>query len=159
MKQETISKSLKSLALSIGIVGLVFFLIGVPYMIDLIIDMYPEVDFIRIPALSGFGMIAVVCYYALFQFYTITVQIGYQNSFCKENVLALRNIAIACLVIVGFILIGDLYLLIMGWLHPSIIICSLFVAFLSIAISIVCFSLSSLLNNAVMIKRENDLTI
>lgn len=159
MKQETISKSLKILAILIAIVGLVFFMIGVPYMIDFIIDMYPEVSFIRVPALVGFGVIGIVCYYALYQFYTITVQIGYKNSFCKENVLALKNMGISIGIIAGIILMGDFYLLVIGWLHPSIIICSVFVAFLSCAFSIVCFSLSSLLSNAVMIKRENDLTI
>lgn len=159
MKQETISKTLKTLSFIIGAAGLLFFFIVIPYMIDSIIDYFPETEFLRYPAIMGFELIGIISYYALYQFYTICHQIGYLNSFCKENVLALRNIGISATGVGALILIGDIYLLIVGYLHPSVIIISLVFIFISIVFSIVCFSLSSLLSNAVIIKRENDLTI
>lgn len=159
MKQKTISKTLKSLAIMIGVIGLLFFFVGIPYMVDYIIKWLPETEFLRYPALTGFGLIGIVCYYALFQFYTICQQIGYLNSFCKENVLALRNIGISAFGAGLLILLVSLYLLVVGYLHPTVMIISLFFIFVSVAFSIVCFSLSTLLSHAVSIKRENDLTI
>lgn len=159
MKQGMISRLLRILCFLMGIIGVGFFFVFMPKLIDDFVCSYQEIAFLRYPAYFFLGGVVVTCYYILYQFYTITIQIGYMNSFCKENVLALKRMANASLGLIIIFILGDVYLLFVNWLHPFLLLCSFFFCFVIAVFMVICYCLSSLLSNVVMIKKENDLTV
>ena len=144
MNQKSISKILTGLGISVGVLAGLLFYIYIPMAINDLVKYAPEVEFLKWPSIIGVGVVSGVCYYALYQFLCICKQIGLLNSFCNENVLALRHIALAAMAVGILIVLGDIYLFVVGWLHPGLFLVSLFFIFVALAFAIVCFCLSSL---------------
>ena len=137
MKQETISKVLKGFSVVAGLFGGLFFFWFMPLVVDEIILYTPEAEFLRWPSLIGMSAVALVCYYALYQFLKVCKQIGEKNSFCHENVLSMKNIGMSAVLVGLLIVMGNLYLLCVGWLHPSMIITSIFFIFIASAFAFI----------------------
>ena len=71
----------------------------------------------------------------------------------------MKNIGNAATIVTIIILLGDIWLLIAGWLHPFMIVVSLISIFIASSFAVISYALSYLIDNAVKIKEENDLTI
>lgn len=159
MKHEKIAKVLRAFSVAAGIIGGLLFFWFTPLYIDEIITMSPEVAFLGWPAKIGMWVIALVCYWALYHFFKVCAHIETGNSFCEDNVLNMKNIGNAAMLVAVLIFTGNLYLLFAGWLHPGIIIISFFFIFIAASFAVISYALSYLIDNAVKIKEENDLTI
>ena len=159
MDQVKISKILKFFTILTAIVGGIFFFLFMPYMIHMAANEMKEVSYLEMPGKIGIWIIAILCYIALYYFWKICDEIGKENSFCNENVISMKHIGeIGCLVCV-LILLGDIYMAVIGYLHPGLILVSFFFIFVGSGLSVICFALSLLIKNAAKIKHENDLTI
>ena len=90
---------------------------------------------------------------------SVIKNIEHNNSFCNDNVEHMKVIG-HCAFIVGILIIlGDLFVFVLGLLHPGLLLFSLIIIFIAGAFCVVSYSLSSLIKQAVYIKEENDLTI
>ena len=159
MVNKKIARILRGFAVTSGIIGGLFFFWYMPLCIDEIITGAPEVAFLGWPAKIGMFIIAFICYFALYHFLKICTHIENENSFCFENVVNMKIIGSSALVVALLTVLGDVYLLITGWLHPGIIIASFFFIFIVLSFTVISYALSYLIDNAVKIKEENDLTI
>ena len=159
MVNKKIARILRGFAYGSGVIGGLFFFWYMPLCIDEIVINASEVAFLEWPAKIGMFVIAFVCYFALYHFLKICTHIGNENSFCIENVVNMKNIGSAAFAVAMLILLGDVYLLIVGWLHPGIIIASFFFIFIALSFTVISYALSYLIDHAVKIKEENDLTI
>lgn len=157
MKHIRISKWLKGVTFILAIMGLLFFG-GVTYFINITGVSYP---FIRIFFL---WYTAACCYLILFNFWSVSTEIGRDNSFSKENGAAFRHMAVCgAAVTLGFVvkLIWKLTVLV-PMESASLLFTVGAIAFeiiVGIIFSIVCEALSQLIYNAYEVKHENDLTI
>ena len=159
MNQVTIAKILRIFSVLAGIIGGIFFIWFLPMCIDGVISLESGVAFLRWPGKIMMWLIAGVCYYALYHFFKVCNHIEHGNSFCEDNVVNMKNIGSAALVVCGIIVISNIYLFVTGWLHPSMIVFSLFSIFIASSFTVISYALSFLIDNAVKIKEENDLTI
>lgn len=159
MEQKTIAKYLKIFSIMIAIIGAIFFFWYLPVIICQTAEMFEEAAFLKIPAILCTLFIACLCYIALGNFWKICTQIGNNNSFCIENAQSMKNIGcLACIVFI-MILLGTLFLLLIGFLNAAWFFVCFFIASVACGMTIICLALSKLIENAAMIKEENDLTI
>ena len=85
MSQKEVSRWLKGITIAIGLMGVLFFFVVMPYMAQDRADTYPEVSYLMWPGMIyGWG-IGVICYAILYQFWKVCVEIGRDNSFSAEN--------------------------------------------------------------------------
>lgn len=159
MEQKTIAKLLKIFSVITAIIGGIFFFWYLPVIICQAAEMIDEAAFLKIPAILCVIFIACLCYSALWNFWKICTQIGNNNSFCKENAQSMKNIGGLAFAVLIIILLGTLFLLIIGFLNAAWFFVCLFMSFVACGIAVICFALSKLIENAAMIKEENDLTI
>lgn len=159
MKQKTIAKVLTIFSVLSGIIGGLFFFWFLPLCIDEVIFLEPDIAFLRWPGKIMMWAVAGVCYYALYHFFRVCENIKQGNSFCYNNVVNMKNIGDAAFIVAGMIVAGDIYLLIVGWLHPGMIVVSLISVFIAASFMVISYALSYLVDNAVKIKEENELTI
>ena len=159
MNQVTIAKVLRAFSVLAGIIGGLFFFWFMPLIIDEVILLDESVNFLGWPGKITMWIIAGICYYALYHFFKVCEHIERGNSFCYDNVVNMKNIGSAAFVVCLIILLADLYLFVVGWLHPGIIVASLFFIFIASSFAVISYALSFLIDNAVKIKEENDLTI
>ena len=159
MNQVTIAKVLRVFSVLAGIIGGLFFFWFMPLIIDEIILIESSLELLRWPGKITMWIIAGVCYYALYHFFKVCEHIEHGNSFCCDNVNNMKNIGNAAFVVTVILLLGDIYLLVEGWLHPGMIVASLFFVFIAASFVVISYALAFLVNNAVKIKEENDLTI
>ena len=159
MNQMKISKILKLFSMMNAIIGGLFFFWYMPHIISDAAIEFSEVSFLEMPGKIGIWTIALLCYIALYYFWKICNEIGKENSFCEKNVLSMKYIGIIACLICILIFGGDVYMAVVGYLHPGLVILSFLFIFVGSGIAVICFSLSALIKNAVMIKNENDLTI
>lgn len=159
MEQKTIAKYLKIFSIITAFIGGIFFFWYIPVIISEMADMFKEAVFLKIPAIICILFIACLCYMALGNFWKICTQIGNNNSFCKENAQSMKNIGKLAFVVLIMILAGTIFLLMIGFLNAAWFFICLFTAFVACGIAVICFALSKLIENAAIIKEENDLTI
>jgi len=158
MKQTKIAQILKVFSVLTAIVGGVFFFWYIPALIEEM-AMMNDLEWLRWPGTFGVWIIALLCYIALYCFWKICVQIGKENSFCRENAFAMKTIGILAIVASVTVLFGDIVLSTLSLLNGAMIVFSFFVIFVGCGIAVICFALSQLIKNATEIKEENDLTV
>lgn len=159
MKQGRIAKILRVFSVLSGISGGIFFFWFMPMCINEVVKIEESLTFLKWPGTIMMWVIAGVCYYALYNFFKVCDHIEQGNSFCEDNVLNMKNIGNAATIVTIIILLGDICLLIAGWLHPFMIVVSLISIFIASSFTVISYALSYLIDNAVKIKEENDLTI
>ena len=158
MNQQKISYLLKGMSLITAVIGGVLFFWYFPLLIDQIGMMYDLSHLTMIGKCFVYG-IACLCYMALFLFWKICTDIGERNSFCYENAHRMKIIGILAILVSLIILSGNVYLGILNYLSGPMLIVSSFSIFVGVGVSVLCYALSFLIQNATMIKEENDLTI
>ena len=88
MSQKEVSKWLKVITILVGVAGIIFFFVVMPYMAYDVAAAYPEAAYLKWPGMIyGWG-IGVICYAILYQFWKVCVEIGRDNSFSAENAKA-----------------------------------------------------------------------
>ncbi len=118
---------------------------------------YPELSGWFWPGMMYAWAVGALCFAALWEYLRISVRIGKNRSFCAENVRDLRLIAVLLLAAAGLFLAGAILILAMGF-GPSWL-WLLLAAAASGAMAILAYALSRLLNRAVQLQEENDLTV
>lgn len=159
MKQSEISKWLKGITIAVAIMGVIFFVILVPKLADMILQKYQELAFLYIPGLIYSGLIALLCYILLFQFWKVSCEIGKDNSFSLENARAFKimsriSIALACVWFIALVVMS-----VFGWIRTGALLVFIFAVLCNVILSIITAALSHLIWKAYEMKQENELTI
>lgn len=159
MKQMEISKWLRGITITLGIMGIVFFFLIVPILADDMRRFNPEVAFLYWPGLIYSFVIAIGCYAVLFFFWKVSVEIGRDNSFSKENAESFINISRITFSLAIIWFAGMIFLTVNRWMQRALFVYMVFAVFISIIISILAAALSRLIIKAYEMKKENELTI
>ncbi|MBE6549752.1 MAG: DUF2975 domain-containing protein [Ruminococcaceae bacterium] len=156
MTQAALAKRLKSIIFGVGIFGLIFYQVVIPYLcIELFENTFDKL-LLSILFLCSSG---IPCYVVLFIAYRIADNIGKDLSFTNENAKLLKWISTLAMIDSTYLLIGNIVLIIIDAMNVmSFIILFMFV-FLGVAISIVAAALSHLVAKAALLQSQNDLTI
>ena len=159
MDQKKIANGLKVFCVLVAVVGAVFFFLYIPFRIGELAELFPEAAFLKVPGIIGVWGIAILCYIALWNFWTICTRIGEDNSFCVENAVAMKRMAMMAFTIVGLVTAAMIFIAILGFLGMAYFMVWFFVACVAAGVGVVCYALSLLIRKAAEIKEENDLTI
>ncbi|MBE6929181.1 MAG: DUF2975 domain-containing protein [Ruminococcaceae bacterium] len=159
MEHMNMGRWLKGVAIATGIIGALGFFVVLPVYSQIICRRVPEFAPAALPWLIFFWVMAVPCYLALYQFWRICCEIGRDNSFCVENVRALRRIAALALVDCGICLAGNVLFTVLGYSTAFVFLLFLLIVFIGAVIAVMCEALARLVDNASRMKAENDLTI
>lgn len=162
MEQKRIADGLKFFTVIVAAVGAVFFLWYVPGCMNRYMEYIgtvPRVAVFRWLVPVAIGVIGLLCYLALWEFWRICTRIGNDNSFCRENARSMRNIAILAFLAAGLMLIAGITLVCFGLLIRLAAVKILFLIFVACGLSVLCLALARLVENAAELKEENELTI
>ena len=159
MEQLKLSKWLKSIAIGIGIIGLIIYLIIAPlWGNDLVQGDSARTNWYW-PWLTFIWITGIPCFMGLFEFWKICAEIGKDNSFSKENVNSFKRISQLFITDSIVVFIGNVVLFFLNMNYPSIAIIMLFIMFAGITIGVLSAVISHLVLKAYKIKEENELTI
>lgn len=120
---------------------------------------YPEFSYLAWPCLALFwiGMVPVIL--ALWHGWRIFGEIGRDNSFCLENARRLRAISHLALADTVLCVVAIFALLVLGALHPGILLLFLLIAVVGAGLTVAAAALSHLTMKAAALQEESDLTI
>ena len=156
MTQAALAKRLKIIIFGVGIFGLVFYQVVIPYLCFELFGNTFDKMLLSIVFLCGSG---IPCYAVLFIAYRIADNIGKDLSFTNENAKLLKWISTLAMIDSTYLLIGNIVLIIIDAMSVmSFIILFMFV-FLAVVISIVAAALSHLVTKAALLQSQSDLTI
>lgn len=159
MSQKEVSRWLKGITIAIGLMGVLFFFVVMPYMAQDMADTYPEVSYLMWPGMIyGWG-IGVICYAILYQFWKVCVEIGRDNSFSAENARAFVMISRLSIVAALVWFVGIVVLALVGCLGAAFGFLMILIAFIFIVVAILAAALSHLIYKSYELKQEQDLTI
>lgn len=150
---------LKSVVIIISIIILILSIFWLPWMANYTAKLYPEYAHLKYPVLIGVYLTGVPFYIALFKAYMLLNHIEDGNAFSEKSVVILKDIkkcAFSEVIMYGVLL---LFLLIQKALHPGIAIILCAIMFTAFTISVFAAVIQELLNTAIEIKTENDLTV
>ena len=120
---------------------------------------YPEFAFALWPWLSFVLISCVPVFWALAEAWGIFTRIGNDRSFCRENAVSMRRIAILAAAESAYLLLGDIAMAVFVINHPGIFLFILILAVIAVMVCGVCWALSLLIKKASNLQEENDLTI
>ena len=161
MKQKEMAKYLKLVAVTAGVLFLIFIGWFLPVTIreEFIRNHSGNTTFYIV--IGYIWLTAIPCYIALGNFYKICSRIGSDESFCTENAVGLKRMSICmlvdCFAYIGFILLffitgmNQIYTLTGMVLFIVIMIC--------ITLTVICAALSHLVEKASHLQEEHDLTV
>ena len=150
---------LKIAVIFIGIPVLALGLFGLPWLANNPVN--PDYAPILYPILIGMYVSVIPFFVALYQTFKLLSYIDKNQAFSELSVRSLKNIKLCALTICG------LYVVIMPFVYlvaelddaPGLIIVGMVPAFASLVIAIFAAVLQRLLQEAINIKSENDLTV
>ncbi|MBB5354779.1 hypothetical protein HNR43_000738 [Anoxybacillus mongoliensis] len=159
MKRETLFLKIAIFIIGAPIVALCVFVL--PKFPNFYAEWLPELAYLRYPIVIFFYVTAIPFFFALYQAFHILTYIDKNEAFSDLSVKALKHIkhcatSISLLYIAGmpfFYLTADLDD------APGIIIIGLMVVFGALVVAVFAAVLQKLLQKAIEIKSENDLTI
>ncbi|WP_028776702.1 DUF2975 domain-containing protein [Shimazuella kribbensis] len=149
----------------------IIFLVGIPVLALCIFlvpkfgnfagELYPDIAYMKSLVLIDMYAAAIPFYFALYQAFKLLSYIDKNQAFSELSVKALKNIKYCAITISTLYLLGmPLYYLMAERVDPpSIIPIGLVIIFASMAIAVFAAVLQRLLQEAINIKSENDLTI
>lgn len=157
MKKETLF--LKVVVILIGIVVIGLCAVGLPMIANEAAKIYPK--YVFLPIFTGLYASALPFIFALFQAMKILSFIDRNEAFSDLSVKSLKSIKHSA------VIISIIYAAIMPFLYiigdkddaPGIILIGLIIIFASFVVAVFAAVLQKLLENAIEIKSENDLTI
>ena len=142
----------------ISVLALCIFL--VPEMADFTANLYPNIAPIKYLVFIVMYGAAVPFYVALYQAFNLLQYIDENTAFSELSVKALKNIKRCAITISGlYVLSLPLFYCIAKKMDPPIGLVGLIIVFASLVISVFAAILQRLLQEAIHIKSENDLTV
>ncbi|MEK3933806.1 DUF2975 domain-containing protein [Sporosarcina sp. FSL W7-1349] len=160
MKQgSTLFLKLAVILMGIPVLALCIFL--VPEIANFAAELYPDHGFLKYLVLIDLYAAVIPFYVALYQAFKLLVLIDKNSAFSDLSVAALKNIkycgvAISLLYVAGLPLF---YLIAEKDDAPGIIVIGMVIVFASMVIAVFAAVLQKLLQEAILIKSENDLTV
>lgn len=159
MEHKKISVYLKAAGGIAALGGAVVFFLYAPVMALDCRRAYPELAFLFWPGLLFVWALGGLYAAALWQYFLISHRIGQNRSFCRENTSGLMKIS-SLFMLAGLLSLGgmgawlvDAWRLGPGW------IALLLVGMASPAVGVLAWALGKLLQKAVALQEENELTI
>ncbi|MFC5447482.1 DUF2975 domain-containing protein [Paenibacillus aestuarii] len=152
---------LKMAVFFIGIPILALCIFLVPKIGNFAGELYPNIAYMQSLVLIDMYAAAIPFYFALYQAFKLLSYIDKNQAFSELSVKALKNIKYCAITISTLYLLGmPLYYLMARRVDPPIItVTGLAIIFASMVIAVFAAVLQRLLQEAIHIKSENDLTI
>ncbi|MGG1398092.1 DUF2975 domain-containing protein [Bacillus salipaludis] len=161
MKQiQVTTLFLKITVLIIGIFVLALCIFLVPHMANFAAKLYPTIASLKSLVFIVMYGAAVPFYFALYQAFNLLRYIDENTAFSDLSVKALKNIKCCAITICGLYVLGlPLFHFIAKKVDPPIGLIGLIIIFASLIIAVFAAILQRLLQEAINIKSENDLTV
>ena len=136
-------------------------IVGLPWITKESIGQYPWIDYLKYPILIGLYGTAVAFFAILYQAFKLLTYIDKGKAFSEISVKALKNIKISAISISSIYVLLSPFLYIIAEIDdaPGMILIVIVFIFASFVISVFAALLQKLLQEAIDIKSENDLTI
>ncbi|TBL69950.1 DUF2975 domain-containing protein [Paenibacillus thalictri] len=152
---------LKTAVIVIGIPILAVCIFLMPRIGDFAGELYPELAYMKSLVLIDMYAAAIPFYFALYQAFKLLSYIDKNQAFSELSVKALNNIKYGAITISTLYLLGMPLYYLMGKKvdPPSFIPMGLLLIFASLVIAVFAAVLQRLLQEAIDIKSENDLTV
>ncbi|WP_419962476.1 DUF2975 domain-containing protein [Psychrobacillus sp. BM2] len=152
---------LKIAVILMGVPVLALCIFLVPEIANFAAELYPDIAFINYLVLIDLYAAAIPFYFALYQAFKLLSYIDKNKAFSKISVRALKKIKYCAITISGVYVIGMPLFYLMAEMDdaPGIIVIGMVIIFASIVIAIFAAVLQKLLQEAIDIKSENDLTV
>ncbi|MFD2114796.1 DUF2975 domain-containing protein [Paenibacillus yanchengensis] len=152
---------LKVAVILIGIPVLALCIFAVPEIVKFSDELYPDMPYLKYLIATVLYASVVPFYVALYQAFQLLTYIDRNEAFSSLSVRALKYIKYCAIIISGLYLIGMplFYLLAEKDDAPGIIVIGLVIMFASVVIAVFAAVLQKLLQEAIAIKSENDLTV
>ncbi|MDH4421498.1 MULTISPECIES: DUF2975 domain-containing protein [Bacillus] len=152
---------LKTVVILIGIPVLAMCIFLVPKIGNFAAELYPDIAFIKYLVFINLYATAIPFYYALYQAFKLLSYIDKNNAFSELSVSALKNIKNCALTISVLYVLGMplFYLIAERDDAPGFIIIGMIMILASMVIAVFAAVLQRLLQDAIDIKSENDLTV
>ncbi len=159
MKQVT-TLFLKLAVIFIGIPVLALCIFLVPKIGNFAGELYPDIAYMKYLIFIVMYGAAVPFYFALYQAFNLLRYIDENTAFSELSVKALKNIKCCAITISGLYVLGlPLFHFIAKKVDPPIGLMGLIIIFASLVIAVFAAILQRLLQEAINIKSENDLTV
>lgn len=152
---------LKIAVILIGIPVLALCVFLVPEIADFTAELYPDIAIMKYLVFIDLYATAIPFYFALYQAFKLLSYIDKNQAFSELSVKALKNIKY-CAIIISMLYVVGLplfYLVAEVDDAPGIIVIGLVMIFASMVIAFFAAVLQRLLQEAIHIKSENDLTV
>ncbi|OXB85621.1 MULTISPECIES: DUF2975 domain-containing protein [Geobacillus] len=159
MKRETLFLKVALVLIGLPVLALCLFL--VPALAKVAVKLVPAFPWIKYFVYLVFEASALPFYFALYQAFRLLTYIDQNSAFSERSVEALKKIKSCAVVICGLHLLALplFYLFAEKDDAPGVIFVGLLVPFASLVIAVFAAVLQKLLQQAVDIKQENELTI
>lgn len=155
-KQLGISKKLKGICITIGIILVAIF----GYVTSLHTELFYDVSRTYMWVTIVFTwVIAILCFDVLLQFWKVCSEIGKDNSFSKENVALFNHMKIDGIILSVIFTAQAVVSFITDYVMPAWYVVKVFMILMCIIFSVICSALAKLIDNAYEMKHENELTI
>ncbi|MBM7553220.1 DUF2975 domain-containing protein [Thalassobacillus pellis] len=158
-KVTTLFLKIAVVLLGVPVLGLCIFL--VPELADLAAELLPEFGFISVLVYIVFEGSAIPFYFALYQAFMLLRYIDKNKAFSDLSVKALKKIKYCAISIsvLHVLALPLFYLFAEADDAPGVVFVGLAVPFASLVIAVFAAVLQKLLQEAIAIKSENDLTV
>lgn len=152
---------LKLAVILIGIPFLALYIFVVPEIANFAAELYPDISVIKYLVFIDLYATAIPFYFALYQAFKLLSYIDKNNAFSELSVKALKNIKFCAVAISILFVLGMPLFYMIAELDdaPGIILIGLVLIFASMVIAVFAAVLQRLLQEAINIKSENDLTV
>jgi len=152
---------LKVAVILIGIPVLALCIFVVPEIANYIAELYPNHTYLKYLIFIDLYAAAIPFYFALYQAFKLLSYIDMNKAFSELSVRALKNIKYYAVIISSLFVVGMplFYLLAEKDDAPGIIVIGMVIIFASMVIAFFAGVLQKLLQEAIDIKSENELTV
>ena len=158
-KGTTLFLKMAVIVMGIPVPALCIFL--VPEIANFAEELYPDIPYLKYLVFIDLYATAIPFYFALYQAFKLLNYIDMGNAFSELSVRALKNIKYCALAISSLYVLGmPLFFLVAEKDDaPGVIVIGLIMIFASMVIVVFSAVLQKLLQEAIHIKSENDLTV
>ncbi|MEK3973811.1 DUF2975 domain-containing protein [Psychrobacillus sp. FSL K6-1267] len=158
-KGTTLFLKMAIIVMGIPVLALCIFL--VPEIANFAEELYPDIPYLKYLVFIDLYATAIPFYFALYQAFKLLSYIDMGNAFSEISVRALKNIKYCALAISSLYVLGmPLFFLVADKDDaPGVIVIGLIMIFASMVIVVFSAVLQKLLQEAIHIKSENDLTV
>ena len=153
MSHKKLERWLKAILIVLAVCGLIFFGYIIPVMKR---EYFTDMAGTDVLWITLYILAAIPCYLVLWQGWGIANRIGDNNSFCRENTAALKNISALAMADTVYFFCIKVAMLICGLTRTDIIFMAMVIIFIGVAISGAAAILSHLVEKATAIKEENE---